>query len=269
MIPDTQKVIDIIHETAETLITPRFRQLKDGEVREKSPGDLVTIADVEAEKHLEAELTALVPGSLVVGEEEAEDFPSVLDRLKRSDPVWVLDPLDGTRNFANSRQPFAVIVAYCQGGETLMGWIHDPLTKETVWAGKGQGCWSGENRLTLTKPPPLADIKGSLSGRAAKRLKGVKGVPSQINRVGCVGRDYMDLALGRLDFARYAFHLKPWDHAAGVLMHCEAGGASCLIKANRPYHPDLTPDEARDAGEVLMLAPNKTSLEALSNFLKD
>ncbi len=269
MIPDTEKVMEIIRETAETLITPRFRQLKDGDVREKSPGDLVTIADVEAEKHLEAELTKVVPGSLVVGEEEAEDFPSVLERLKQDYPVWVLDPLDGTRNFANGREPFAVIVAYCLGGETLRGWIYDPLSDEMIWAGKGKGCWFGDPRLTLPAPLPYIDMKGSLSERVSKRLKGVPEAPTKIERVGCVGRDYMDLALGRLHFARYAFQLKPWDHAAGVLMHSEAGGASRLLKAQRSYHPDLTPKAATDAGEILMLAPDSASLEALSDMLKD
>lgn len=267
MLPDTEQVIEIIQDTASTLITPRFRQLKDGEVREKSPGDLVTIADVESEKQLEARLTALVPGSLVVGEEEAEDFPRILDRLKKDQPVWVLDPLDGTRNFANGREPFAVIVAYCQGGETLMGWIHDPMKKETIRAAKGEGCWMGKRRLILEPTPSLNKMTGSLSGRIAKRLSNKGGAPKDIKRVGCVGRDYMDLALGRLHFARYAFQLKPWDHAAGVLMHDEAGGVSRLLKADRNYHPDLTPAEAQKTEETLMLAPDRASLDRLSEML--
>ncbi len=269
MVPNTEQVIQIIQETAASLITPRFRQLSDGEVREKAPGDLVTIADVEAEKHLEAELTALVPGSVVVGEEEAENFPSVLDRLKRNEPVWVLDPVDGTRNFAHGREPFAVIVAYCRGGETLMGWIHDPIAGEIIWAGKGQGCWQGNTRLKLSSPPPIRDMKGSLSGRVAKRLKSVSDAPTDISRVGCVGRDYMDLALGRLHFARYAYHLKPWDHAADVLMHAEAGGTSQLIKTGVDYHPDLSPKVAGASNEILMLAPDMTTLESISTMLNE
>ncbi|MBL6930354.1 MAG: inositol monophosphatase [Rhodospirillales bacterium] len=267
MLPNSEKVIRIITETAKALITPRFQQLTKADIREKSPGDLVTIADVEAEKRLEAELTALVPDSLVVGEEEAEDFPSVLDRINADAPVWVLDPLDGTRNFAHGREPFAVIVAYCLGGETLMGWIHDPISDETVWAAKGQGCWSGSNRLTIPDAGPLEEMKGSLSSNVGKRLKAVPGVPTKISRVGCVGRDYMNLALGRLDFARYAFRLKPWDHAAGALIHAEAGGKNWLLKAARDYHPDLNPKDAQSTGEIMLLAPDQAILENLRRLL--
>lgn len=268
MLPDAEKVIEIIRETAATLIVPRFRQLADEDIREKSPGDLVTIADVESEKHLESLLTDLMPGSLVVGEEEAEDFPRVLDRLKGDEPVWILDPLDGTRNFAAGREPFAVIVALAQGQETLMGWIYDPIADEMVWAAKGEGCYFGDAKLTLGTPPAIAEMTGSLSGRIAERLFGKKGTPKHISRVGCVGRDYMDLALGRTDFARYAFQLKPWDHAAGVLLHNEAGGVNRLLKTNTKYHPDLTPKDAMKSEEVLMLAPDQASLETLSEMLK-
>ena len=269
MLPDDQQVIQIMREAATTLITPRFRQLREDEIQEKSPGDLVTIADLEAEKFLEEKLTALVPGSLVVGEEASEDSPEILERLKGDAPVWVLDPLDGTRNFAHGREPFAVIVAYCQGKETLMGWIHDPLTGETVWAAKGQGCWAGDKRLKLPTSPPFKYMKGSLSGSHAQRIKAVKGGPQSIRRLGCVGRDYMDLALGNIDFARYAFRLKPWDHAAGVLLHTEAGGYNHLIKADRSYHPDLTPAQALADNEIMILAPDRQTIEVITSMLHE
>jgi len=267
MLPDSQQVIQIMREAATTLITPRFRQLHEDDIKEKSPGDLVTIADLEAEKHLQEKLTTLVPGSLMVGEEEAEDCPEILERLKGNNPVWVLDPLDGTRNFAHGRKPFAVIVAYCQGEETLMGWIHDPITGETIWAGKGQGCWAGDKRLTLPASPPLKDMHGSLSRSHAKRIMAIKEGPQSIRRVGCVGRDYMDLALGNIHFARYACHLKPWDHAAGVLLHTEAGGCNHLIKAGRSYHPGLTPAKAVADDEIMILAPDRMTIEVISSML--
>jgi fructose-1,6-bisphosphatase/inositol monophosphatase family enzyme len=267
MLPDAQQVIQVMREVATTYITPRFRQLRDDEIKEKFPGDFVTIADLEAEKYLKEKFTELVPGSLVVGEEEAEVSPEILERIKGDAPVWILDPLDGTGNFAHGREPFVVIVAYCQGRETLMGWIHDPLTDETVWAAKGQGCWAGDKRLKLRASPPLKNMKGSLGGSYAKRLKAVRGSPQSTQRLGCVGRDYMDLALGKIEFARYALCLKPWDHAAGVLLHTEAGGCNHLIKAGRFYHPDLIPAQAVANDEILMLAPDMQTIEVITSML--
>ena len=258
-----------MHEMATTLITPRFRQLRDDEIKEKSPGDFVTIVDLEAEKYLKEKLTALVPGSLVVGEEEAEVSPEILERLKGDTPVWILDPLDGTGNFVHGRKPFAVIVAYCQGREILMGWIYDPLTGETVWAAKGQGCWAGDKRLKLPASPRLKDMRGSLNKSHAKRIKAVEGGPQSARRLGCIGRDYIDLALGNIEFARYAFSLKPWDHAAGVLIHTEAGGSNHLIKAGRPYHPDLMPAQSEANNEIMILAPDMRTIEVITTMLND
>jgi fructose-1,6-bisphosphatase/inositol monophosphatase family enzyme len=269
MLPDAQKVTQIMHEVAETFITPRFRQLRDDEIKEKSPGDFVTIVDLEAEKHLKENLTALVPGSLVVGEEEVESNPKILERLNGDVPVWLLDPLDGTGNFANGRKPFVVIVAYCQGRETQMGWIHDPLTSETIWAAKGQGCWSRDKRLKLRDPPLLKNMRGSLSKSFAERIKAVQGGPQSTRRLRCVGRDYIDLALGNIDFARYSYCLKPWDHAAGVLLHSEAGGHNHLIKAGRSYHPDLMPAQAVANDEVMILAPDMDTIEVITSMLNE
>ena len=258
-----------MREVSKTLIKPRFRQLTDNEIKEKSPGDFVTIVDLEAEKHLKERLTSLVPGSLVVGEEEVESNPKILERLNGNAPVWLLDPLDGTGNFAHGRKPFAMIVAYCVRRETQMGWIHDVVTGETIWAAKGQGCWAGDKRLKLRGPPLLKDMRGSLSKYFAMRLKATPGSPQSTRRLRCVGRDYIDLVLGNLDFARYSYCLKPWDHAAGVLMHSEAGGHNHLIKEGGPYHPDLMPAQAVANDEVMLLAPDMNTIEVIASMLTE
>lgn len=269
MHPDPQQVLKIIREVAKTLITPRFRNLRHHDIKEKSPGDFVTIADLEAEKYLKEKLTALVPKSFVVGEEEVEVNPKILEHLNGDAPVWLLDPLDGTRNFAHGKKPFAVIVAYCEGGETQVGWIHDPITGETIWAAKGQGCWAGNKRLKLQDPPLIKDMRGSLSKSFALRIKAVQGGPQSTRRLGCVGRDYMDLALGNLDFARYSYCLKPWDHAAGTLLHSEAGGRNHLIKAGRSYQPDLMPAQVIASDEVMLLAPDMYTIKVISSMLTE
>jgi fructose-1,6-bisphosphatase/inositol monophosphatase family enzyme len=261
MIPNSDSVIQILRQTAAEEILPRFGRLRGDDISEKQPGDFVTTADVEAEKKLNQRLTALMPGSLAVGEEAVDADPGLLDALGGDDPVWIIDPVDGTNNFARGIACFAVIAAYCRGGETVAGWIHDPLNDVTVWAVKGKGAWSAGRQLQVAAPAPVNRMTGSLGNRLRRQMKariedGYGGGPARMVRYGCTGREYMDLALGKLHFAQYARKLKPWDHAAGVLIHGEAGGYSALSNGDAgfpPYRPGpgiinatlrMTPDRA-------------------------
>lgn len=257
----------IIREVAANQIMPRFRELAAHEITEKNPGDIVTAADIEAEARLTKALGGLVPGSVVVGEEAAEDDPDILRALGGEAPVWIVDPLDGTRNFAEGRECFAVIVAYCRGGETLAGWIYDPIADVTTWAVAGEGAWMEGERLATARPAPIAEMHGSLGRKFRKRLEDrgktrPGNVPASVTRVGCVGREYMDLACGRLHFAQYARRLKPWDHAAGVLLHHEAGGFNGLTEGRGRYTP-----EPRIQYATLLLAPDETAWDSLHAVL--
>lgn len=267
--PDFDAVSAIIRDVAESEILPRFGQLAAGEVREKSPGDPVTVADIESEKRLTAALTALLPGSVVVGEEGCETDPGLLDALAGEGPVWVVDPVDGTANFAAGRPCFAVIVAYVAGGETVAGWIHDPLADETAVAAVGEGAWIGETRLKVPEGIAIPDMTGSAPRWLRKRIAedgGLNGtpVPSEMLQYRCAGREYMDLARGKLHFSRYGCKVKPWDHAAGVLLHSEAGGFAAIDTVDRPYSP---------AGGIvrgaLLSAPDRESWTALKTVLID
>src|SRR3546814_3877675 len=141
-LPDIERVTRIIEEVAAEEMLPRFRTLEGDQIREKSgPGDLVTIVDEVCEKRLSAALTDLLPGSLVVGEEAHAADPSIMDRLDGEAPVWIIDPLDGTWNFAHGRDRFASIVALAIGGETMAGWIHDPMAGVTGCAVSGEGAY--------------------------------------------------------------------------------------------------------------------------------
>ena len=134
-LPDPSHVSRIIRDVASREILPRFRNLGSGQVAQKSHArDLVTIADTEAERCLTELLRPLASGSAVVGEEGAAADCAILARLGEDAPVWLLDPVDGTMNYVSGTACFAVIVAYCAGGETLAGWIHDPIADSMVWA---------------------------------------------------------------------------------------------------------------------------------------
>src|SRR5260370_28988248 len=111
---DSEKVRRLIAEVADAEVMPRFEKLETGDISEKSPGDFVTIADVASERRLTPALRDLLPGSLVVGEEAVAADPAVLDLLAGDDPVWGVDPVDGTANFAARTPIFAIMVGRVQ-----------------------------------------------------------------------------------------------------------------------------------------------------------
>ncbi len=249
---DPLAVAAIIRDTAAAVILPRFRQLHSDEIREKHPGDYVTIADTEAEALLTRRLSDLLPESCVVGEEAVAANPAILERVACEGAVWIIDPVDGTANFARGHRKFAVIVALSVGGETLQGWIHDPLSGETALAERGRGALlhnaadGGTSPLRVAPPAPPAEMTGTMGSR---RLPGLRALVRKVVHSGSAGHDYLALAKGEMHFATYGL-LQPWDHAAGVLIQGEAGGYSALTDGS-PYRPAvrdkrilLAPDQA-------------------------
>jgi len=271
IIPDTELVARIIREVAVVEIMPRFRNLADHEISHKDhPGDLVTIADIEAERRLVEQLTNVAHDTVVVGEEGVDADPTLLLALEGERPAWLVDPVDGTSNFAKGKECFAVIVAYCRGGKTLAGWILDPLSDNMAWAVAGKGAWlsgpKGTRQLQVAPTHDISHMTGSLGNRLASQLRekrqtGLDPVPAHIIRYGCTGREYMDLARGLLDFAQYT-RLKPWDHAAGVLIHGEAGGYSRITDTEQPYRP-----EPRIQRTTVLLARDKPCWNDLKSAL--
>jgi fructose-1,6-bisphosphatase/inositol monophosphatase family enzyme len=268
-----REVMRLMADVAATEIVPRFGRLAADDVRHKDkPYDLVTVADVAAEARLTASLSRLVPGSRVVGEEAVAADAGVMAALDGAAPVWLVDPVDGTNNFVHGKPCFAVVVAYCERGETRAGWILDPLAHLTVWAEAGAGAWcsepGAERRLVVGGASrPFNELRGALPFRIQQRLidagaAGVGGLPSQFGRLGSAGREYMELATGGLDFALYS-RLQPWDHAAGVLIHDQAGGFGRLRPGARPYRPAA----AISDGGSLLLAPTAEVWARLDRIL--
>ena len=117
-----------MRDVAADIILPRYRTLLDGDITEKGPDDLVTIADTEAEQTLAPILTSLLPGSLVVGEEAVSADPDVLRAGAASACTWVIDPIDGTRQFVAGTEHFTVMVGLIEQGLTTASWILQPTT---------------------------------------------------------------------------------------------------------------------------------------------
>lgn len=262
MHPLHTQVSTLLSDVAARIVLPRFRNLADGEVIEKTPGELVTIADRESEIALSAGLAALLPGSGVVGEEATAADAGLLDRLDDGQ-VWIIDPIDGTANFAAGVAPFAIMVALLHDGEREAGWILDPLTGRLCHGWRGQGAWvdgqplvsrgSGAERLlggisTVNIPP---DRRAALEARARDRID-VVPIPR------CAGEQYPRIALGTNDFALFERSL-PWDHAPGALILEEAGG---VIR-----HPDGTPYRVSSRRTGMMAAATPAIWDEVASIL--
>jgi fructose-1,6-bisphosphatase/inositol monophosphatase family enzyme len=136
---------DILRDAACAEIMPRFRRLADDAVRTKSgPLDLVTEADEAAERRITAALHTAFPGCLVVGEEATERDASLLRGLASADLAFVVDPVDGTSNFAWGMPLFGCMAAAIRRGEVVGSVIHDPVSGASAMALRGEGAWSEE-----------------------------------------------------------------------------------------------------------------------------
>ena len=132
----------LLRAAAQAEILPRFRRLAAGAVRAKSgPLDLVTDADEAAERVITAGLLKRFPGCIVVGEEAVAADPALLGALDGADLAFVVDPVDGTANFAAGLPLFGCMAAAVVRGEIVAAWIHDPLGDDTAVALRGEGAW--------------------------------------------------------------------------------------------------------------------------------
>jgi fructose-1,6-bisphosphatase/inositol monophosphatase family enzyme len=255
MLPSIDRVSALIREVAAAEILPRFQKLAAGDSHEKRPGQLVTIADIEAERRLTLLLSDLLPGSVVVGEEGVAAEPARLGALTGEVPVWVVDPVDGTQNFADGKPVFATMVALVIEQRAAASWIYDPVPDRMTSAETGAGAFLDGERLHAAPAAPLAQMKGRLSGRTAKKLAGKLG---EIVDRRCAGHEYLALARGAMHFALFR-RLNPWDHAPGELLFREAGGFSRRL--------DGTAYLASETDASLLLAPDAASWQALRDLV--
>lgn len=230
---DHDKISDIIREVAADKIEPRFRQLAEDEIQIKtSPTDLVTIADIEAEIELTRILKDVLPGSQVVGEEVVSKGDVLRDVIGSYDgPVWVVDPVDGTNNFASGNPVFGTMVALVDKGERVASWIYQVPTKRMVTAQKGGGVRIGGQPLPdIQRPLPNADFS-TLHAFISRKFVPPKMRPFIDEKVKllanattymCCAWEYVQVLEGDAAFSVYK-RIEPWDHLAGVLLLEEAG----------------------------------------------
>lgn len=234
-------VTRILQEAAEVAIVPRFRALAKAEVFEKSPGELVTVADRDAEDLITPRLQALVDAP-VVGEEAAAANPGLVRAVREAPAAWAVDPLDGTANFVAGRPEWAVMAALLRDGITVAGWIVRPADDLVYEAESGAGVWRNGlrvQRAPTSAPPP--ELRGAAYTRfmdpgARARAKAAAPLFAEFGKgASCAGVDYPRLIDGELDFVLF-WRTKPWDHAPGTLLVTEATGTVRRLDGTE-YHP--------------------------------
>jgi fructose-1,6-bisphosphatase/inositol monophosphatase family enzyme len=261
-------VIALLRNVAAAEILPRFKHLAPAEIRTKSgPLDQVTIADEAAERALTTALKSLFPGDDVIGEESVAANPALLARLSAPGRIWIVDPIDGTSNFAAELPLFGIMAALVENDEILAGFIYDPFGDDCAVATAGGGARliarDGATRpLHVAAPAPVEQMSGSLSWRYLAepfRTRVQNGIDrlAQATDFRCAAHQYRMLAAGHCHVQLFG-KLMPWDHAAGVLLHREAGGVARHFNGAK-YHPSQTTGG-------LLLAPDEPSWQALADL---
>jgi len=266
---DLADLAALLRAAARREIMPRFRHLAPSDVHTKTDAlDLVTAADGAAEAMITAGLGQRFPGAVVVGEEATAADRSLLDRLGDADLAFVVDPVDGTANYADGMPLFGVMAAALVRGEIAAAAIHDPVGDDFVLALRGEGAWreapdGTTQALRVAAPVPVARMTGAVSWRFLppdQRATVCANLPRLASAWGfrCAAHEYRLAASGRIHYLLY-HRLYPWDHAPGWLLHREAGGYAALFDES-PYRPTRV-----DGG--LIVAPDRDSWLALREAL--
>ncbi|MGP4044644.1 inositol monophosphatase family protein [Streptomyces sp. 2A115] len=236
----TADVEEAVRTAAATEIMPRFRQLAAHEIDEKTgPHDLVTDADRKAEEYLTEALVKLLPGSVVVGEEAVHANPVTYEAIKGEAPVWIVDPVDGTRQFVHGDSGFCTLVALAQGGAVLASWTYAPARDQLAVAVRGRGALLDGEPLRSGSPTPGRDLEVATShpdyttDSEKRALLGLWTEGVGPRACGSAGLEYLAVARGELDATAFSWEAA-WDHAAGILLVEEAGGAH-LTLAGEPF----------------------------------
>ncbi|MFC5199181.1 MULTISPECIES: inositol monophosphatase family protein [Streptomyces] len=231
----TADVEEAVRHAAAAEIMPRFRQLAAHEIDQKSgPHDLVTDADRKAEEYLTETLPKLLPGSVVVGEEAVHADPATYDAIQGAAPVWIVDPVDGTRQFVRGESGFCTLVALTLGGVVHASWTYAPARGQLAVALRGRGAHLDGQPLRSGSPAPGRDLEIATShpdyttDEQKRALLGLNTEGVRPRPCGSAGLEYLAVARGELDATAFSWEAA-WDHAAGLLLVEEAGGTHLTL----------------------------------------
>ena len=221
-------VADALRDAAQHAILPHFSPGKAIEADYKAIGEAVTAADHACEALLAERLSVLIPGAGVVGEEASARNPALLEQIGQG-TCWIIDPLDGTGNFARGEPPFGILVALADGGIPVGGWILDPLSGRLCSAQRGAGAWIDGQRFTVpalsSSTLPTVAVTRLFADADERRRVIAALVPacSVLDSPRCAADQYPRVAIGGNHATLFTRTIN-WDHAAGVVFLEEAGG---------------------------------------------
>ncbi len=227
--------IDVSKRAGKKLLG-RFEKLGRSDISFKGKRNLVTVADNESEEFIVAEIRRSFPEHTILAEERTKDREETGYR-------WIIDPLDGTINYAHGHPFFCVAMALLREGEVVLGVVHAPLLGETYHAELGKGAFLGGRKLSVSDSDELINsllatgfayvreetMSNNLANFSRLSLK-ARGV----RRYGSAAIDLAYVAAGRLD-GFWELYLAPWDVAAGSLLVTEAGGKVTDIAGGDDY----------------------------------
>ena len=259
------QIINMVRRAARAEIMPRFRRLSDGDIRTKSRADdLVTDADTKAEAMITRALQIAFPSALVIGEEAVAAKPDLLEGIKDAQLAFLIDPVDGTWNFAHGLPVFGVIIAATRYGKPVFGLIYDPVGDDWIIADEGmtpqpQRPFGAARDLKAATGKPLEEMSGIIplhlfAKDKQAQLAATFPAFARITALRCSAHEYRMLAQGYMDFSLTAV-LHPWDHAAGALIAARAGAHVEMLDGG-----DYS--AARQSGHLL-IAPDKSTWSKL------
>jgi len=221
------------HEAATVILSYYNTEL---DIMEKSSNNLVTRADLESEERIVSSIKKMFPGHSFLAE---ENHPA---KRGTSEHLWIIDPLDGTTNFAHGIPHFCISIAYAHHGKIKMGLVYDPLRKEWFSAIAGEGAFLNDIKIGVSQCGALNQSviatgfyydRGALMEKTMDTIHALlKQNIRDIRRTGSAALDMCWVACGRFD-GYFEYRLFPWDFSAAMLIVSEAGGV-CVDKTGRP-----------------------------------